>query len=368
MLADVRFSPWLPVLLILALGAYLLPGGGRVALRPPAQEQPAPQVQTPAPGAALPNTLPPEALALFRKSRPATVRVDSVDPATRQGGIGTGFFINEAGQVLTAYHVVSDGTLFQVNTLSGKAYAARLTAFDAAADVALLTVEGRGPFPYLKLATRAPRLGETVLAIGNSGGDYLQPRRGQLLRADVPAGRADFPQGTLELSAPLAPGDSGGPIIDGNGRAIGVVSYIRVNDSGRTQNSYAVPVVEGNALITSLRRGEKRDVPVVGLVFDPVHSGPRLGGAVVMRVAKGSPGQRAGLRGSTFDAQGQLKTLGDVITSVNGQPTPDADAVIGAVRRARVGETVTLGYLRAGQPRETRLTLVARATVKDLRE
>nr|WP_103129115.1 S1C family serine protease [Deinococcus aerius] len=354
-----RLSPWLPVLLLLALAAYILPE--RLTL---------PSVTGPSSPAAtqpLPNQLPEETRALFERSRPAVVRLEALNARTQEAGLGTGFFISETGQVLTAYHVVGSGQLFQVQTLSGRRLPARLTAYDAGADVALLQVEGRGPFPVLNLATRPPRVGETVLAIGNSGGDFLQPRRGQLLRLNVEAGRADFPQGTLEMSAPLAPGDSGGPILDGNGQAIGVVSYIRVDDSNQTRASYAVPVTEGNRLIAALRAGGKRDVPVVGLNLDIIHSGQTdPPGAVVSRVARGSPAARAGLRGATFDENGNLSGLGDIILSVNGERTRDANEVITAIRKASVGDTITLGYLRGNERREARITLVGGRSVPDL--
>ncbi|THF86184.1 serine protease [Deinococcus sp. KSM4-11] len=352
-----RASPWLPVLLLLALGAYLLP-----PREPDAQAAP---VTT----RTLPDSLPPQTRALFEASRPATVQVESVDPARNSAGIGTGFFISAQGQVMTAYHVVSSGTLFQVSTVNGKSYRARVTAFNAAADVALLSIEGRGPFPYLKLTTRAPRVGETVLAIGNSGGDFLQARRGQLLGLDMAAGRSDFPQGTLEMSAPLAPGDSGGPIIDGNGQAIGVVSYIRVDESGRTRRSYAVPVVAGNVLVQGLLDGRKQDVAVVGLVLDDLHSGlTDPPGAVVSRVAQGSPAARAGLRGSRLDRDGNLVELGDIITSVNGRPVRGADEFITAIRKVGIGVAVRLGYVRGGVAQETSVVLVAKSSVPDLRE
>lgn len=357
------FTLWLPLLLLLALGAYLLPVPPDWTL----SGRTAPATTSPTPPLPLPNELPPETLSLFKQSRPATVRVEAVNTARRTGGIGTGFFISAGGEVLTAYHVVSGGQLFQVTTLGGQALDARVKGFDAARDVALLEVQGQGPFPFLKLTSRAPRVGETVLAIGNSGGDYLQPRRGQLLALDVAAGRADFPQGTLEMSAPLAPGDSGGPIIDGNGEAIGVISYIRENGNGTTLSSYAVPVAQGNELIRALRAGEKRDVPVVGLILDPTHSGQTdPPGAVVMRVARNSPGEKAGLRGYQTDPEGNMTRLGDVILSVNGVATPDANAFITAVQGLKVGQTVTLRYLREGQQLQTTLTLAAKSSVTDL--
>nr|WP_221269784.1 S1C family serine protease [Deinococcus budaensis] len=358
--------PWLPVLLLLALAAYLLPERLSVPGGVPAEVTAPPAVTR-----TLPGELPQDTRELFEQSRPAVVRVESLNPATREAGIGTGFFISEDGQVLTAYHVVASGQLFQIRTLSGRTLRARVTAYDAGADVALLQVQGRGPFPVLNLAARPPRVGETVLAIGNSGGDFLQPRRGQLLRLGAEAGDPTFPQGTLEMTAPLAPGDSGGPIIGGNGEVIGVVSFIRVDTSNQTRASYAVPVTEGSDLVAALRRGEQRDVPVVGLVLDVIHSGAQgLPGAVIRRVAEDSPAERAGLRGATFDQDGNLTAIGDVVVSVNGQPTRDAAAFITEVRRAQVGDTVTVGYLRGGegQPLEARIELVGKRSVTDLNE
>ncbi|UBV42831.1 S1C family serine protease [Deinococcus taeanensis] len=360
-----RASPWLPVLLLLALAAYLLPDLRLPQPRVTVTPEPQPQVQRPA----LPNDLPAATRTLFEKARPATVRVETVNTERNTGGIGTGFFISAGGQVLTAYHVVSGGQLFQVSTLSGRTYPAQVVAFDASADVALLQVRARSSFPHLNLTSRAPRVGETVLAIGNSGGDFLQPRRGQLLRLNAEAGRADFPQGTLEMNAPLAPGDSGGPIIDGNGQAIGVISYISLDGSGQKRRSYAVPVVEGNDLLAALRSGQKRDVPVVGLIFDAIHSDQtNPPGAIVSEVARRSPAERAGLRGSTFDETGALSGLGDVILRVNGERTRNADEVITAIRRAKIGDSVTLTYLRGGQERQAKITLVPRASVPDLQE
>lgn len=355
-----RPSPFiLPALLVLALGAYLLPAA------PPEVTY---TVPTPKP-APLPGDLPAETKALFAQSRPATVRVESLNDQKGSGGIGTGFFIDAEGHLLTAYHVVSDGQRFRITTLSGKQIPVRVLGFDAQHDVAMLETLRGGPYPFLKLTTRAPRDGETVLAIGNSDGDYLQPRRGQLLRQNVAAGRADFPQSTLEMTAPLAPGDSGGPIIDGNGQAIGVVSYIRQSANGETFRSYAVPVIRDSELIKALLAGEKRDTPVLGLVLDPTHSGmTKPSGAVILRVARGSPAEKAGLRGCTANARGQVTALGDVVIAVNDTPTPDANVYLQTVQNFKIGDSITVTYLRDGQQLKTTLQLAARSDLKDLND
>lgn len=365
--------PWfrLPALLILALLAYVVPapGSGMAGLLGDGSEAPHSAPSSAAPAAQVPlPTLPQETLRLFERSRSAVVRLGSLDPGSMAMGLGTGFFISPGGQLLTAYHVVSEGRLFQVQTLGGQRYPARLVAFDAAADVALLQVSAKGPFPYLNLSPRPPQVGESVLAIGNSGGDFLQPRAGQLLRLEAASSRADFPQGTLEMNARLAPGDSGGPIINGLGQVIGVVSYIRVNESGLTETSYAIPTVEGGALVTALKDGQQKDRGVVGLVFDLYHDGlTETPGGVVSRVARGSPAEKAGLQGAQRDeSTGQLLGFGDIIISVQGVRTRNASDVVRELQRFGVGETVTVRYLRGGQEHEAQLRLVPKRSMSDL--
>lgn len=354
-----RFPVLFPLLLLLALTGYLLP-----ARSPQGEQAPTP----PAAVTPLPQALPTEERDLFAALRPAVVRVDSVNMATRTGGLGTGFFVSGQGRVLTAYHVVKAGQLFQVTTLSGKTYPARVTAFDEAADVALLQVTRGGPFPFLELASQPPKVGERVLAIGNSGGDFLQPRRGELLRLNAEAGRSDFPAGTLEMNAPLAQGDSGGPIFNGRGEVLGVVSYVRVSGDGVTRASYAVPVPGGGELIGALQAGEKRESPLtalVGLAFDQNHSGlTDPPGAVILRVTPGSAAARAGLRGCVADRQGQLTALGDVILSIGGVRTPDSGTALDQVKRLKVGDRVEVEYLRGGQRTRTTLTLRAQPVGK----
>src|SRR5690606_21031915 len=176
--------------------------------------------------------------------------------------------------------------------------------------------------PVVPLAAKAPAPGDAVVAIGNSRGDFIAGRAGRVTRLGVEAGRADFASGTIELTASLAPGDSGGPVINSRGEAVGVVSYISFNPSAMSSQSwvplylrgvalpssyasYAVPVAAQSELVSSLVAGERRDVPVIGFSaqndsdYDPRSSRYYLGrrpGAVVFEVAAGGPADVAGLR------------------------------------------------------------------------
>ena len=355
-----KISPWPATLLLIACAAYFLPQQRPGALGRVTTSQAPPPLSDP---------LPQTTRALFGQARPATVQIDQLSPARNgglEGGLGTGFLISGDGEVMTAYHVVDGAQLIRVKTLSGQVYRARVTAFDNAADVALLKIDARRelPFPFLKLATDRPRIGEGVLAIGNSGGDFLQARIGKLLRLGARAGQADFPQNTLEMSAPLAPGDSGGPILNAQGEVMGVVSYVRVNDAGQTITSYAVPVTRTGALVQALEAGHKRDVPAVGLVFDGQHDGVTSpSGGVVSQVVSGGPAAAAGVHGAAYDAENQLTSLGDTITAVDGIRTRSSNDVIFELRRRQVGDRVKLTLSRNGKSREVSLGLVAKGSI-----
>ena len=90
-------------------------------------------------------------------------------------------------------------------------YPAQVIGYNDQDDLALLRVNVPRGTPFLPLAAARPAVGETALAIGNGGGAFLTPKTGRLLGLDSDPGRADFPPGTLEMNAPLIPGDSGGP-------------------------------------------------------------------------------------------------------------------------------------------------------------
>lgn len=381
-----------------------------------------------------------ELLSVFEAARPATLQIETRAEAlalsTAPQGVGTGFFISPDGLVLTAYHVV-DATssrlpgpdVLEALSPDGSRYGLELIGFDAYLDLAVLQadLEGAGvdAVPSLPLASRALTVGSEVVAIGNSRGEFLQGRVGQVRRLDVRAARADFASGTSELTASLAPGDSGGPVLNREGEVVGVVSYIAVTaqpgfppgigtlpdedalpeghpeldpDVNRfpflrlpqrymtsTFASYAVPVSSDSEVLAGLREGAQRDVPVIGFTvglqgigqsYDPRFSpeeilGPRAG-VVVGEVAPGGPADRAGLRSATqeevYSETGALQALrpvADVIVSIDGERTPTFDALTSVIRRRAIGQAVEVEVQRGEERLLLTLELGARRAVFD---
>jgi serine protease Do len=309
---------------------------------------------------------------LFYASRGATFKLD--ETGVQGDGYGTGFFISADGYALSAYHVVEGAKTLMGTTPNNKTFTLELIGFDAAHDLALLKYNTKDKVAFLPLSSGIPAVGETVLAIGNSGEQFLQPRAGNLLQLDVAAGRADFPPNTLELSAPLAPGDSGGPVLNSSGEVIGVVSYIRPDIT--SYHSFAVPVRQQLPILIDLQAGAKRDVPALGITSDldgvlSLEGFQVLGlgkkqGAIIEEVIPNSPAAKAGLR-SLRDLTPRGAKIpvveADVIIALDNNDTPSFGELLNQIRQKRIGDQVLLTVQRGRQTLEVKITLGAKADI-----
>lgn len=382
-LSGVQSARVRPFLLTLVLG--LLPGPLAQSAAPAVPTAPAatPKArQAPATSALTPqeqSTL----QMLISRVRPATVRVEQCLPTRCDDpdGIGSGVLISGDGLVLTAYHVINGATALSVQLLNQKRYAAEVVGYNDQDDLALLRVKVPAGTPFLALAAGRPAVGDVALAVGNGNGAFLTPKTGRLLGLDSDPGRADFPPGTLELNAPLIPGDSGGPVVNTKGEVTGIVSYIRLTQSGQPR-SYAVPVSTTDARVAALKRGEKRDAPVIGIglggVFSELFFLPEEGfrelagllklgdtpGAFFTSVTRGSPAAKAGLKPLVLNSDDE-RISGDIVTAVNGKRIVNFAEFQYAVRAHQPGETVTLSVLRDGKPLEIKVTLVGRSQLQN---
>jgi S1-C subfamily serine protease len=339
-------------------------------------------------------------LEVYQEARAASLRLEArcegALGSRRVLGVGSGFYFTADGAVLTAYHVVDSATTArdcQVGYVGidpdRNETPLTLVGFDAYLDLAVMRAEElEGSVPFIPIAERLPKPGSAVVAIGNSGPDFIAARAGVVTRLGVRAGRADFADNTIELTNALAPGDSGGPVVNEDGEAVGVVSYISFNPTGMRSDmplppflvgvplpqefaAYAVPVAAAPELVAGLSAGSQRDVPVIGFTwqngfdYDPrradVDLGPRPG-PIVGSVASGGPADRAGLRPYLVEPQfddagnriGSL-TSADVIVAVDGVATPTFASLLAEIRGKAIGQEVVLTVQRG--PASYRLTL-----------
>ena len=278
---------------------------------------------------------------VYREAHPAVFRVE-----VAEGPRGTGFFVGK-DEALTAYHVVAGKREVVLYTAAGTRLKARVVGFSEPRDLAYLKAEGEGPRALPLGPPTPPRPGEAVLHIGNGRGEVLAPRYGRVLRLE--ASPSPFlPQGLVETSLPLAPGDSGGPVLNREGRVLGVAVAIGATEEGF--RGYFTPLFGWERTLEALRAGLEESWPYLGL-RGPRGLTPELarelglppGGVLVGEVVPGGAAHRAGLRG--VESGG----VPDVILEVNGVPVNAFEDLLREVRRYRVGDRVRLTVRRGGQ-------------------
>src|SRR6202453_366695 len=232
-------------------------------------------------------------------------------------GQGSGFFLTADGYAVTNNHVVQSADNVQVTTDDGKTYTAKVIGTDPRTDLALIKVDGRD-FPYVKLADAAPRIGDWVLAVGNSfglGGTVtagIVSARGR----DIGAGPYDD---FIQIDAPVNKGNSGGPAFDIDGDVIGVNTAIFSPSGGSVGIAFAIPADTVKSVVAQLRDKGNVTRGWIGVQIQPVtpELAESLGlkkasGALVSEPQANSPAAKAGI------------TSGDVITSVDGNSVADA--------------------------------------------
>jgi serine protease Do len=264
---------------------------------------------------------------------------------------GSGFFISADGYAVTNNHVVDKAEHVDVTTDDGKTYAARVIGTDARADVALIKVDGRNDFPFVRLSDKIPRIGDWVLAVGNPfglGGTVtagIVSARGR----DIGAGpNDDF----IQIDAAVNKGNSGGPTFDLDGNVIGVNTAIYSPSGGNVGIAFDIPADIVKAVVAQLKDHGAVTRGWIGVQIQPVTAeiADSLGlkntqGALVAEPQSGSPAQRAGIK------------AGDVIVSVNGETVTDARDLARRIGTMAPGATVKLGITRNGRGDTVTVTL-----------
>ena len=267
-------------------------------------------------------------------------------------GQGSGFFISADGYAVTNNHVVQNAENVQVTTDDGKTYSAKVIGTDSRTDLALIKVDGKD-FPYVKLAEKAPRVGDWVLAVGNPFG-----LGGTVTAGIVSARGRDIGSGPyddfIQIDAPVNKGNSGGPSFDVNGEVIGVNTAIFSPSGGSVGIAFDIPSDTVKTVIAQLRDKGSVTRGWIGVQIQTVTPdlADSLGlkkavGALVSEPQKDSPAAKAGIES------------GDVITSVDGSEVRDARDLARRIGTLAPGTSVKLGLIRQGQEKTLTLTLGA---------
>lgn len=306
--------------------------------------------------------------ALYRDVSPTVVTIFTSRALLERGGsetqegIGSGVLISAENHVLTAAHVVEGAEQILVKTHDGKAHAAQLLFSESTADIALLRfLEPDPSLPHARLGD-SDRLavGQYAYAIGSPYGLEESFSVGHISgfrefdRLYDGTIRAEF----IQTDAAINTGNSGGPLFNSNGEVIGIASRI-VTTSGGSQGLGFVVTINTAKELLALEDRVWLGIEGVFLsreVIADLLNRDLEGGLLVVRVAKGSPADRAGLRGGTVPVRifGKSFVLGgDLIVEFAAQETCHAECLIQAKSKLSGLDRIPVKYLRGGKLEET---------------
>jgi 2-alkenal reductase len=346
-------------------------GGGTTssASAPVAQAAPGPQGGPPT------DTV----IRVYRDWRPATVTVISsvVPPGFRSEpqpqGTGTGFMIDDQGNILTNNHVVADADRLEVTLADGTTVPAQLVGRDSRFDLAV--VRASIPADQLHPTTLGDsdqvQTGEQVVAIGNPYG-----LEGTVTTGIVSSRRpvVSEPEGdgvlvnAIQTDASINPGNSGGPLLNSRGEVIGITTLGLMPQGGQTGLNFAIPINSAKKIVPDLIASGSYAHPFVGIgtaeITPTIASDlglPVQQGLLVQDVAQGSAAAQAGLRAGSQQQQAGARAVaagGDIITAVDGQPVRRPEDFISYLElQKKAGDPLALTVLRDGQQQDINLTL-----------
>jgi S1-C subfamily serine protease len=280
----------------------------------------------------------------------------------RQGqATGSGIVIDGNGTILTNWHVVENAIKVTVSLEKGKTVNAQVVGKDPSNDLAVLRIhpDGLALHPLTLGNSSAAQVGDPVLAIGNPFDLERTLTTGVIsaLQRQITAPNGFTINNVLQTDAPINPGNSGGPLLDAAGRVIGINSQIETGGTsgGSVGIGFAVPINTAKSEIAQLEKGGTVRGAYLGLTSLTIDGSlsalnlPVKSGALVQSVQKGTPAEKAGIRGGTVSGSvegGQVAVGGDIITSIVGKTVTSSEDVANDVQSHKPGQTITIGLLR----------------------
>ena len=285
---------------------------------------------------------------IYAAAAPAVASIDNGN-----GGSGSGFLMDGQGHVVTNQHVVDGGTEFTVRFgEDGEPLPAELVGADPSTDLAVLQVDDvPAEIDPLELASSGDlRPGDVVIAIGSPFGLSGSVTTGIVSALDrgIRAPNGYNIDGVLQTDAAINPGNSGGPLLDAEGRVIGVNSQIAASDARQSSGvGFAVPVDTVKEIVPQLLEGGEAEHAYLGVGFDPAAEEE---GAVIGSIEPGGPAAASELR------------PGDRVTAVDGREIAEPEDLGSAIDDHKPGDRVELTVQRGDEQRTIEVELGTRPT------
>jgi S1-C subfamily serine protease len=264
----------------------------------------------------------------------------------------------------------------------GKTVNAKVIGKDPSNDLAVLRIstDGLTLHPLPLGSSSGVQVGDPVLAIGNPFDLERTLTTGVVsaLQRKITAPNGFTITNVIQTDAPINPGNSGGPLLDAAGRVIGINSQIYTGSGGggSVGIGFAVPIDKAKAELSQLEKGGTVSSAYIGLTSLTIDGSlsalnlPVKTGALVQSVQKGTPAEKAGVKGGNLTGNtegGQVAVGGDIITSIEGKKVSSSEDLANIIQAHKPGQTVTVGLLRAKgggsyEHKDVKVTLASRPT------
>lgn len=317
----------------------------------------------------------------FKEAKPSVVYITtlalrqdwfSLDVQTVQTGTGSGFIWDEQGHIVTNYHVIEGvveaGQEMEATMSDGSKHRAQAIGIAPEKDLAVIRLldspQKLRPIPVG--SSQDLQVGQSVMAIGNPFGLDLTLTTGivSALGREIQSTPRRRISDVIQTDAAINPGNSGGPLLDSAGRLIGVNTAIQSPSGASAGIGFAVPVDTVNRIVPQLiskGRIQRANIGIEALEGPGVQYFDNPEGAIILRVQRLGPADRAGLRG--IGQQGRRYVLGDVITGVNGKKIKDVNGLMDALEANPEAESLELEILREGNKRKVRVNLQGKLSI-----
>ncbi len=307
-----------------------------------------------------------------KKVSPSVVSIVSssstVDPYTGQAsmmkdGAGTGIIMTKEGLIMTNKHVVEGGQSFNVYTNDNTEYKnAKVVATDPNNDIAFLKIEAKNLAPAELGDSDKVEVGQSVVAIGNALGQFQNTvttgvisGKSRPITANGSNGSSEALTNLFQTDAAINPGNSGGPLVDIEGRVIGINTAV----AGNAENiGFAIPINDAKNVLNSVIKTGKIVRPYIGVRYitlnEEIAKANELGsstGALVygsgnqLAVLPGSPAAKAGIQ------------EGDIILKIDGNEITESSPISSVIGKKKPGNKVEIIYLRDGKQSKATVTL-----------
>jgi putative serine protease PepD len=334
--------------LLLAAGVGAAVGAG-VALQTESDSSSAADSTTPVAGESVADTTSSTA-ALYKRVKDAVVEIHASQSGSdafgneRQGeATGSGFVIDEQGHIVTNQHVVGGSESVTVEFTDGSEVDAEVVGTDPSTDIAVLDVNRPAaqltPLSFTSEGTL--EVGDPVIAIGSPLGLQGTLTTGVVsaLGREIQSPNGFTIENAVQTDAALNRGNSGGPVLDTQGRVVGVAAQIASETGSNTGIGYAIPGDTTKRVAADLIQDGSVEHAYLGVSL------PNDGAAQLEEVVDGAPADRAGLR------------AGDQVTAVDGDQIESGDELRDKIDEKRPGDKLTLTITRSGDERTVEVTL-----------